>query len=202
MCDSFGNQCFYLTMNKDHTADTACSQCDYDCDNTQHTTSFVIRQTDPERFCANSVDYPMVEIKKYIKLHPFKKNPKLFYLKWKALVEGEEYQFNSTEHCYWKAKNDFAIVNVYLSTPSVPRMKQDVKHKFHDKLSLLGNYTIYSKMFCITMKFSYDFTFNCILGGILGLSCGFSILSIFEILFGMIRCCLNCLSGKMTNSRK
>ena len=142
MCDSYGNQCFYLTMNKDHKA---CSHCDYDCDNTQHTTSFVIRQTDPEKFCArsNQVDYPLTDIKNYIDDRPGSKiNPKHFYMKWKALVEDDQYQFNITELCHWKAKHDFAIVHVYLATPTIPRMKQDIKVPLHDKLSLLGNYNI------------------------------------------------------------
>ena len=144
MCDSEGNRCFYLTMNKNNEVSTACSHCDYDCNKTQHTTSFVIRPIDPEDFCSKSqVDYPINDIQEYIDLNPMlKKNPKLFYLKWKAILEGREYQFNKTEHCYWKAKNDFAIVNVYLSTPTVPRMKQDVKIKLHDKLALLGTYIV------------------------------------------------------------
>ena len=76
----------------------------------------------------------------YIDFRPLlKKNPKLFYLKWKALLDGTEYQYNQTEVCYWKTMNDFAIVNVYLSTPTIPRMKQDVKVKLHEKFALLGN---------------------------------------------------------------
>ena len=129
-------------MNKNNEASMACSHCNYDCNKTQHTPSFVIRKIDPEKFCAlSNGDYPIVEISKnYLNLEPsFSKSPKLFYLKWKAIIEGTRYNFNKIEHCHWKAMNDFAIVNVYLSTPTIPRMKQDVKHKLHDKLSLLGN---------------------------------------------------------------
>ena len=148
LCDSFGNQCFHLNMNKNNEASLKCSHCDYDCNRTQHTTSFVIRKIDQEKFCAErhfDAEYPIVDIMKYIDFRPlFRKNPKLFYLKWKAILDGKKYQFNKTEICQWKAMNDFAIVNVYLSTPTIPRMKQDVKHKLHDKLSLLGNRTFFS----------------------------------------------------------
>ena len=143
MCDSFGNQCFHLSMNKNNEASIQCSKCEYDCNRTQHTTSFVIRKTDHEKFCENDMfnaDYPIVDILNYMDFHPmYKKNPKLFYFKWKALVDGTEYVYNETELCHWKLMNDFAIVNVYLSTPSISRMKQDVRHKLHDKLALLGN---------------------------------------------------------------
>ena len=145
MCDSYGNQCFYMTMNKNDEASLECSHCDYDCNRTQHSTSFVIRKIDPERFCTNKLsenDYPIADIKKYMDIKPQNSrnlNPQYFYLNWKAHVEGQKFEFNETEHCVWKVKNDFAIVNVYLSTPTIPRMKQDVKHKLHDKLSLMGN---------------------------------------------------------------
>ena len=139
MCDSFGNKCFYETMNWNQNASKKCSHCDYDCNKTTYTTSFVMRPIDPEVFCTDSLNYPIVDIKKYINIEPIKKNPKLFYLQWKALVNGKHYRFDNEKHCRWKAKNDFAIVNVYLSTPTIPRMKQDVKHKIPDKLALLGN---------------------------------------------------------------
>ena len=141
MCDSFGNKCFYQTINWNQNASKECSHCDYDCDKTTYTTSFVMRPIDPEAFCTDALNYPIVDIKKYINIEPsLKKNPKLFYLKWKALVDGKQYDFNNEKHCRWKAQNDFAIVNVYLSTPTIPRMKQDVKHKIPDKLALLGNF--------------------------------------------------------------
>ena len=149
MCDSFGNQCFYLTMNKDHKT---CSHCDYDCDNIQHTTSFVIRQTNPEEFCdqSNAVDYPLTDIKSYIDERPMMaQNPKYFYLKWKALVDDKPFHFNITELCHWKAKNDFAIVHVYLAAPMISRLKQDIKVPLHAKLSLLGNYST-RLTFCIS----------------------------------------------------
>ena len=142
MCDSFGNQCFYMTMNKNKNASLECSRCDYDCNRTQHTTSLVIRKIDAEKLCSEQrdLDYPMTNINSYISLEPtnHNHNPQLFYLNWKAHLEGKKYLFNQTAHCIWKVKNDFAIVNLYLSTPTIPRMKQDVKHKLHDKLSLLG----------------------------------------------------------------
>ena len=120
-----------------------CSHCDYDCNRTQHTTSFIIRKIDHEKFCAEryvDAEYPITDIMDYIDIRPgLKKNPKLFYLKWKALLDGTEYQYNQTKVCYWKAMNDFAIVNVYLSTPTILRMKQDVKVKLHEKFALLGN---------------------------------------------------------------
>ena len=98
-----------------------------------------MRPIDPETFCTDKLNYPIVDIKKYINIEPsFKKNPIFFYLKWKALVNGTKYEFDNEKHCRWKAKNDFAIVNVYLSTPTIPRMKQDVKVKIPDKLALLG----------------------------------------------------------------
>ena len=143
LCDSFGNQCFHLTMNKNNDANVKCSHCDYDCNRTQHTISFNIRKIDHEKFCAKrhfDAEYPITDIMDYIDFRPLlKKNPKLFYLKWKALLDGTEYQYNQTEVCYWKTMNDFAIVNVYLSTPTIPRMKQDVKVKLHEKFALLGN---------------------------------------------------------------
>ena len=139
LCDSFGNKCFYETMNLNGNATISCSQCEYDCNKTTYTTSFVIRPIDPETFCTDEVNYPIVDIKKYIDLRPlFKNNPKLFYLEWKALIDGKKYRYSNEEHCKWKAKNDFAIVNIHLSTPTIPRMKQDVKHKLYDKLSILG----------------------------------------------------------------
>ena len=147
MCDSFGNQCFYLTMNKD---DKTCNHCDYDCDNTQHTTSFVIRQTDPEKFCEkkNEMDFPLSDIKFYMDNNPTKaNNPKHFYIKWKALVDDDQYQFNITELCHLKAKHDFAIVHVYLATPTIPRMKQDIKVTIEAKLSLLGKHNIHFSFF-------------------------------------------------------
>ena len=142
MCDGHGNQCFYMTMNKNNNVSLECSHCDYDCNRTQHTTSLVIRKIDAEKFCADrrNMDYPMTTINSYMNIIPYHQNhnPKLFYLNWKAHLEGKKYFFNKTAHCIWKVENDFAIVNLYLSTPTMPRMKQDVKHKLHDKLSLLG----------------------------------------------------------------
>ena len=157
MCDHEGNRCFYMIMNKNNEASLKCSHCDYDCNRTQHTTSFVMRKIDPVKFCTEDYqvsDYPMREINAYNDMRPdgHNHNPKLFYLNWKAHVDGKKRCFetfgsepkcpeliNKTESCIWKVQNDFAIVNVYLSTPTIPRMKQDVKHKLHDKLSLLGN---------------------------------------------------------------
>ena len=147
MCDSYGNQCFYMTMNNNDQAKQNCSYCDYDCNRTQHSTSFVIRKIDSEKFCTNpqsKYDYPIVDIKKYMDIRPryVNHNPRYFYLNWKAHVEGQKFEFNRTEHCLWKVQNDFAIVNVHLSTPTIPRMKQDVKYKLQDKLSLLGSKTL------------------------------------------------------------
>ena len=143
MCDSWGNECFYRTMNKNDEASLECSHCDYDCNRTQHSTSFVIRKIDPEKFCTDKFsrdDYPITTIKSYMNIIPYSNhNPQYFYFNWKAHVEGKQFEFNNTEHCLWKVQNDFAIVNVYLSTPTIPRMKQDVKHKLHDKFSLMGN---------------------------------------------------------------
>ena len=131
-----------MTMNKNNNVSLECSHCDYDCNRTQHTTSLVIRKIDAEKFCTDrrNGDYPMGTINGYMNIIPHHQNhnPKLFYLNWKAHLEGKKYFFNKTAHCIWKVENDFAIVNLYLSTPTIPRMKQDVKHKLHDKLSLLG----------------------------------------------------------------
>ena len=152
-------------MNKDNKT---CDHCPYDCDNTQHTTSFVIKQTDPELFCKDfeeifknrkydwikkfEVDYPLVSIERYIN-YRHALNPKHFYVKWKKLVEDElhdiddyqntAYEFNITEECHSKVKNDFAIVRVYLAAPTIPRMKQDIKVPLHDKVSLLGKYNCF-----------------------------------------------------------
>ena len=157
MCDSFGNKCFYQTMNWNQNASKECSHCDYDCNKTTHTSSFVMRPIDPEVFCTDALNYPIVDIKKYINIEPsFKKNPKLFYLKWKALVDGKEYRFDNEKHCRWKAENDFAIVNVYLSTPTIPRMKQDVKVKIPDKLALLGNSHFKLLLHCLKRSIYLD----------------------------------------------
>ena len=147
MCDSFGNQCFYMTMNKNNDAIQQCSHCDYDCNQTQYSTSFVTRNIDPEKFCRDELsrdDYPILTIKSYMNIIPYysNHNPQYFYLNWKAHVDGKKFEFNMTEHCLWKVQNDFAIVNVYLSTPTIPRMKQDVKYKPQDKLALLGSKTL------------------------------------------------------------
>ena len=139
-------------MNGDNKT---CDHCHYDCDNTQHTTSVVIKQTNPELFCKNfekifrnrkyewikefEVEYPLVSIEPYIN-YRHAQNPKHFYMKWKALVDDDQYEFNITEVCHSKVKNDFAIVRVYLAAPTIPRMKQDIKVPLHDKVSLLGNY--------------------------------------------------------------
>ena len=147
MCDSFGNQCFYMTMNKNIEVSLECSHCDYDCNRTQHSTSLVTRKIDPEIFCTNRQsqdDYPIVNIKSYMDIIPWHSNhnPQYFYLNWKAHLEGKQFQFNDTEHCLWKVQNDLAIVNVYLSMPTIARMKQDVKYKLQDKLALLGIMTL------------------------------------------------------------
>ena len=76
MCDSFGNKCFYQTMNWNQNASKECSHCDYDCDKTTYTTSFVMRPIDSETFCTDELNYPIVDIKKYINIEPsLKKNP-------------------------------------------------------------------------------------------------------------------------------
>ena len=143
LCDSFGNKCFYEAMNLNPHNIKACIHCEYDCNKITYTTSFVMRPIDPDVFCIDEVNYPILDIKRYIDIEPSNaKNPKLFYLKWKALVDGKQYRYDNKEHCQWKAKNDFAIVNVHLSTPTIHRMKQDVKEKLHDKLSILGTYLI------------------------------------------------------------
>ena len=131
-------------MNKNNEASLKCSHCEYDCNRTQHTTSFIIRKIDHEKLCAErNSDPEFPNILSYVDVSSYKRNPKQFYFKWKELVDGTKYQVKKTEICQWKAMNDFAIVNVYLNTPTIPRMKQDVKHKLHDKLSLLGNQTFF-----------------------------------------------------------
>ena len=128
-------------MNLNPNTTKSCIHCEYDCNKITYSSSFMIRPIDPEAFCTDEVNYPIVDIKKYINIEPNNgKNPKLFYLKWKELVGGKEYQLDNNKHCQWKAKNDFAIINVHLSTPTIPRMKQDVKQKLHNKLSILGQY--------------------------------------------------------------
>ena len=75
MCDSFGNQCFYMTINKNSNVSLECAHCDYDCNRTQHTTSMVIRKVDAEKFCTDrNSDYPMLEINRYIDITPTNHN--------------------------------------------------------------------------------------------------------------------------------